>query len=115
MPFAGTPASADLVNVAASFNLPLRLFRVPHAGTATISSTPSVDRLALLEVSGTAVVETVKLAEDRPALLVRVYEAFGGRASTIIAAPPYVSFLGGAAARAGDGERLGVRPPVRAP
>ena len=78
------------MNVAASFNLPLRLLRSPQATPAHIAPTATVDRLALLEVTGTAVVETVKLAEDRPTLLVRLYEPFGGRASATLSPPPYV-------------------------
>jgi len=87
LPFTGTPASANLVEKAAAFNSPLRVLRstaapVPDGGTQHRG-------LSLLEVSGGAVVESVKLAEDRDTVILRLYEAYGGRTVASLRAPPY--------------------------
>ena len=87
LPFTGTPASANLVEKAAAFNSPLRVLRSAGPPVPVVSAQRR--GLSLLEVSGGAVVESVKLAEDRDTLIVRLYEAYGGRTVASLRSPPY--------------------------
>jgi len=74
LPHAGDHVDADVVREAWAFNLPLQAMPVKaHQGEG--------DSLALVQMdSDSVVVETVKLAEDRDSMIVRLYESAGSPA-----------------------------------
>ncbi len=76
----------ETVACARRFNHPLRSYRLSGGGTWL----PVVWGLAQCETPG-VVVDTIKKAEDDDALIVRVYEAHGGRATASLAFPAHIA------------------------
>ena len=70
LPHAGSVIESDVIDEAYAFNMPLVL-RATHAAPTSLN-------VFSTDVAN-VVIETVKRAEDSDALIVRLYEAHGGR------------------------------------
>ncbi len=97
LPHSGTAAVADVAAEAHAFNVPLRL--QPADGPTEETSWFRVD-------PGKLVLDTVKRAEDSPALVLRLYEPYGRRGRVRLSSTLPVSEARRANLLEDDGQRL---------
>jgi alpha-mannosidase len=84
-PHVGSWQTGGVLEAAAALNAPLKHYAVPSTGSRSGTLPASMSLFQVEE--GTAVLETVKRAEDSEDVILRLYESQGARGRTVLVTP----------------------------